>query len=575
MPSRIRLTLFFLALLPLTAWPLAIQPTDAGLRIDAGAMGTFTLGYPVLLDKADAVAHKPIERKTAGAAATVKYDGGGQIDLTVNAGTGEVTLAFSNMPADVAKYRMDMLIGFEYSEGGTWKIGDADAKAFPKAKPAKPFLYQGNNSALTLADAQGHTLAFALPEFAYQQLQDNREWNWKTFAWQFLATYQADHKTRTLRISDGTAAGGIKRVITVDRYGQDQALDFPEKVKSDEELTGDLARDTAYYAGLTPPATDQYGGLPGSREALKLQQTGYFHVEQAGKRWVMVDPDGNAYFHLGLCAFGPGDDYTYIKGRESLFAWLPGYDGEFHTAFHPAKYWSRDAFSFYLANVIRKYGKPYDREEWTARMIPRVRKLGFNAAGAFSGPTTAHADAHFPYVLTLPLGQWTLGRQIPGLHGLFDPFDEVTAIRIETLFAREVAPAAKEPLLIGYFLDNEQAFEDIPRVIPALKATQPAKVRLVKMLLEEYRAIDAFNAAWGMKADGFDALLDMGLPVTTKAAAKDVRTFTGLYLEAYYRLIAETFHRYDAHHLLIGNRWQPGTANNEQLCRIAGQYLTW
>ncbi|NQT88299.1 agarase, partial [bacterium] len=33
------------------------------------------------------------------------------------------------------------------------------------------------------------------------------------------------------------------------------------------------------------------------------------------------------------------------------------------------------------------------------------------------------------------------------------------------------------------------------------------------------------------------------------------------------------FHKYDANHLLLGNRWQPGTANSEQLCRIAGRYV--
>jgi len=63
-----------------------------------------------------------------------------------------------------------------------------------------------------------------------------------------------------------------------------------------------------------------------------------------------------------------------------------------------------------------------------------------------------------------------------------------------------------------------------------------------------------------------------GLPVKTKAAHDDVQAFTAEFLEAYHGLVARAFRKCDPHHMLIGNRWQPGTANNEQLCRIAGKY---
>jgi hypothetical protein len=76
-----------------------------------------------------------------------------------------------------------------------------------------------------------------------------------------------------------------------------------------------------------------------------------------------------------------------------------------------------------------------------------------------------------------------------------------------------------------------------------------------------------------MRAADFAGLASTGLPVTTPAAAADVAAFTGEFITEYYRGIAKTFHQHDKNHLLIGNRWQPGTANNEQLCRIAGQYL--
>jgi hypothetical protein len=46
-----------------------------------------------------------------------------------------------------------------------------------------------------------------------------------------------------------------------------------------------------------------------------------------------------------------------------------------------------------------------------------------------------------------------------------------------------------------------------------------------------------------------------------------------MFLEAYFRLVRETFHKYDKNHLLIGNRFQPGTINNETVCQLSGQYM--
>jgi hypothetical protein len=550
----------------------SLQATDTGLQVDAGSLGQFTLSYPVLLDEQNNVLLKPIEQRATGAQALVNYGDGGQVEVAIEP-DGTMALQFAGLPASVRKYRMDMLIDFSFSEGGTWQVGNAAAVRFPAEKPEKPHLYQGSATTLRLTSFEGRTLSFEVPPYSYQQLQDNREWNWKIFAWFFIAPYNPGASRQFVRVTEGETEGGARRVIVVDRFGQDARLDFPGKVKSEEELKADVAADQAYYDALQPPASDAHGGLPGSGARLGLKQTGYFHVQQAAGRWVLVGPDGNAVFHLGICGFQPSDDYTYIKGREQIYEWLPPYDGEFRTAFHPEDYWSRDAFSFYLANVVRKTGKPFDREAWTADIIGRVRKWGFNATGAFAGTTQAHQTLRFPYVSSLPLSEWQLGRHIPGLRGLFDPFDAATLAKMDELLAQQIAPRADDPLLIGYFLANEQAFEDIPRVIPSLRAGSPAKVRLIEMLQAKYQTIGALNQAWQMEAESFEALRDAGLPVTTQQAADDVQAFTEAFVTEYFRTVAEAFHKHDPHHMLLGNRWQPGTAINEALCRIAGQYV--
>ena len=64
--------------------------------------------------------------------------------------------------------------------------------------------------------------------------------------------------------------------IIIDRYGQFDKLNFPEKVTSDEQLKADIEADKAYYATFTPPKRTFWGGLPGSKEKYGLKATGFF-----------------------------------------------------------------------------------------------------------------------------------------------------------------------------------------------------------------------------------------------------------------------------------------------------------
>lgn len=550
---------------------LGLRLANNGLTIDAGSMGHFTLAYPVLVgDRWDQV-RKPIERRVNGSTATVQFDAGASIAVSLDAARGELTLTPTALPADAKSLRMEMLIDFSYASGGSWKIGDGAETPFPAEKPANPHLYQGNAERLTLRDSQGATLTLQTPPYSFQQLSDNREWGWKTFHWQFNVA-RPDAGPLTLKIAIGQAPPGPK--ITVDKFGQSIKASFTEKVGSEDELKRDLQAEARYLASLQPPTTDAFGGLPGSRDKLGLRQTGFFHVQKKGNRWVLVDPEGNAYFHLGVCAFNPSDDFTFVRGREHIYQWLPPRNSEFLSAWHSDKYWGPLAVSFHLANTIRKHGQPYARADYTTRMIERVRKWGFNSAGAFSSPDEGVCkQAKFPYAASLPLNPWEGFPEIPGAHGAFDPFDDTIRQRCDERFAARIAPQANNPLLIGYFLNNEPLYEDLPRAIPALNGKHACKQRLVQMLETKYGTIAAFNGAWETSFASFAETAQRGLPVKTRAAAADVQEFTGQFLEAYFQLVTGTFRKYDKNHMLIGNRLQAGTINNEQLCRLSGKYL--
>ena len=541
-----------------------------GIDIDAGSLGKFTINYPALLDAQQKPAHKLAAKRMAGNTAELQYEDGAQVLLTLGE-NGRISVQLSRPLPDVKFIEWDMLIPIAFNQGGHWMIGDHEGE-FPKAKPEKPHLYQGHAPALRIENYEGKMLEIQTPEYSFLQLTDNREWNWPVFNWRCTTPFGADRKEATFTISVKAPADGAKTRPLVDELGQSAREDWPQKVKSAVELAADVEAEKAYYDSLHPPALDAFGGLPGSREKFGLQATGFFRVEKKEERWLLVDPAGNAFFHLGLCGVNPSDDFTLVKGREAAYAWLPPRDGEFATAYKDNS--DGSIVSFHLANMIRKYGKPFDIESYTARMIERMRKWGFNSIGAFSNVgEQAERAAQFPRVAHLPLDPWNGIARLPSVNETFDPFDEATRARIEENCAKMLPGHVSDPLIIGYFIVNEPIYENVPHMLPAFDGSHACKREFVRWLEQKYKTAEAFGAAWDLPAGGFPELIDRVLLVKSDAARKDVQDFTGVFFEEYFRLVSEAFRRHDKNHLLIGCRLQPGTINNEQLCRIAGKYL--
>ncbi|MCX7045993.1 MAG: polysaccharide deacetylase family protein [Candidatus Sumerlaeota bacterium] len=174
-----------------------------GVLIDSGADGKLTLGYPVLVNaekKKVKIADQSVSEKKA----TLKFEGGGQMDVEL--GDGEIILKVTDAPATTKMIYAFVPIGLEYGDGGKWLIGKGDAKEFPKDKPAKPFLFQGNARNLELTSPGGVKTAFLVPDYTYHQLQDNREWGANTYLWQFWAPYYPETKQYTIKIGDAADA---------------------------------------------------------------------------------------------------------------------------------------------------------------------------------------------------------------------------------------------------------------------------------------------------------------------------------------------------------------------------------
>ena len=548
-------SLFLLLLFTLPLSAAEFKATTTGIEITAGSLGSFTLSYPEFEPP-----HKIIEVKAVSASAMLRYDGGAQ--CVVSAGKDEIGIVFKGVPADVKSWKMTTLIDIGFAKGGSWRIGDKEG-AFPAEKASPPQIASLNGTTFSIKNAQGQSLSILTPNYAFQQLTDNREWNWAVYHWQFIVPYGPYKTVAKIKVTSDLAS--VTKLI--DPFGQSLKDTFANKLKSLDDLKADVETDKAYYTSIETPELDRFGGLPGSGESLALKKTGFFHLEQkSGKSW-LVDPDGNAFFHLGVCGFAPNDDYTYVKGREGIYEWLPKLDSEYASAFREG---NADHFSFYVANVIKKFGAAYDYESNAVRMIERVKKWGFNSIGAFS---PVPKKAAFPYVAHLPINEWEGVPRIPGAHEVWDPFDEPTSAKIAENIAREVPARASDPLLIGWFIVNEPRYDELPRVIPSLDGKHACKRELVAALKAKYSTAEAFNTAWQAKAASFDELIDTGLAVTTDAAKADVKAFVGVFLETYFTQIENVFRQHDANHLLIGSRLQPITIDDEQVCRIMGRHV--
>jgi hypothetical protein len=551
-----------------------------GVAIEAGAIGSFNLSAP-LLETTDQKELKPAWTVADdGQSARAAYANGLILRVSLSLDRDLVRYDWDPSPGNANLLKFTTLLPINLNQGGRFALGSSTGE-FPVTQSGQ-FLAHGQADRLDIIHPLGDGLRISTPQ-AYQQLQDNRTWNWSVFAWIYryeFARYP-DKTSFAFRISDLAPDKSVQRPgFLVDRYGQSARKDWPGKVRSDEELRTDVEKQAVALGDYQGPALDRFGGLAGSGARLGLKASGFFYTaELTDNRQVLVTPEGNVFFQLGVCGITNTDDFTTVKAREKIYEWLPDAgDSAWKTAWrqgHPD--WG--IFSFQIANWIRKFGRPYSADEWTAQAITRLRAWGFNSAGAFGPYTDTMRSLNFPTVAFLPGGGRDGLAMLPdklGAAEVMDPFAPGVEDVLDRAYAVALTARATDPLIIGYFLGNEQHFENIPKLVPGYRASKvPAKARLMALLRKKYGTIGAFNTAWAPAAafNDFEEAGESPLFIRTDAAAADMRAYLRLYLDSYYGMIRRVFDRHDPNHLLIGSRWTPHTANNEDVVSIGGKYL--
>lgn len=165
----------------LSAQSLSLSATAKGIVVDGGSHGRFVLGAPVIggSDKKDLKpSFVPAEDGTS---ATATYADGTVINIELSSAEGVITYRFNGVLYNAKSVKISTTIPIDYSSGGTYSLNNEEAKPFPY-QPEKQLFAQGAFSRVAFDIGTGEGLAFQTPT-SYQQLQDNRIWDTRSYSW--------------------------------------------------------------------------------------------------------------------------------------------------------------------------------------------------------------------------------------------------------------------------------------------------------------------------------------------------------------------------------------------------------
>ncbi len=539
-----------------------------GIEVKVGAFDT-VLSYPQYNYGKNRL-HAKAKIAPDGQSAVLEYDEPDRLidcrieDNTVIFNYGKTGVETGKPPVELRLMQDFCYNGASWRFNNPWDFQGEAESVFPTERAEKWFSFSGFAESCTISVADGKGDKLTLHSKSQYYMKDERLWRY----WFTLTCFPDDWDGESWIAF--TFKKGDKTAALLDRFGQFINVDFADKVRDEAELRSDVPKDEAYYASFPELERSFWGGLPGSKEKYGFKATGFFHLEKWNGREVLVDPEGNLYFHLGICGMNAGGiDTTCVAGREGLFEWLPEKSGKFSQAWRGQQ---RIAVSFYLANYIRKFGA-YDAAEWQKRMIDRMRSWGFNAFGEFtwiagdndkSGFAITHCLEH--YAKRQPFHLIT--------KDFIDPYDEYNFPLLEKDFAQKTAPWKGKPMLIGYYTENERHYNVVLPALLALPKEIPAKRKFAEMMKQRYQNdIAGFNEAWGAKWNHFNDVASHAMPEPRTARGEaDAAAFEHVFFDDYYKLIRSTLKKADPDHLYLGERLLPAQTYHEAAVKALAKY---
>ncbi len=402
----------------------------------------------------------------------------------------------------------------------------------------------------------------------------------------------------------------------VDEYGQNAKMDFPIKVSSDDELKNIADAELKSLAEYTlMPDRSQYGGW---KDGPKLKATGFFRKEKVNGKWALVDPEGYIFFSIGLANVRTANSTTYTgidytdedikhrdpedvtpedskgivavpkeimktgyvtnKLRNDMFVSLPDIEGPLadHYSYRKESHFGPvehgQTFSFYSANLERRYGEQYPKsyiDKWLQVTEDRMRNWGFTSFGNWIDPAFYHRNK-LPYFAN----GWIIGDFQKVYSGLdywgpmpdpFDPEFERRAKKSIDVVAEEVK---NNPWCIGVFIDNERSWGATSAkkyhyglVLDGLSKdmTSYLKRHSMKVLRKKYATIQELNSAWKTDIVSWQ-VLEKGVNYKTKkdfseGMIADLSVLLEAFATKYFQVIHDALAQKMPNHMYLGCRF--------------------
>lgn len=247
--------------------------------------------------------------------------------------------------------------------------------------------------------------------------------------------------------------------------------------------------------------------------------SGFFSVQtRDGVSW-FVSPKGDPLFSLGINCIGKGGGPHDTKDKGWHYRFTDHYP-------------SVDA--------------------WTDDTIKRMREWKFNTVGSWSDDEVSKGQ--FPRTPVLLLGS-SLG--IPWV----DFFSKAIEAECGRLAKAMVELHKDDPNIVGWFTDNELGWYIETKFVFFIDSPveNETRKRLIAFLTERYRG--DFGALVKdfvpIRAENFDELAAGGsLRLRPSSKGREtMHAFGKIIAERYYQIVRDVIRRYDANHLILGDRY--------------------
>jgi len=342
----------------------------------------------------------------------------------------------------------------------------------------------------------------------------------------------------------------------IDKYGQYNKADWPDKIRSDRDLGAMRKKENDRLASMPamPTGWNRYGGWAAGP---KLKATGHFRTEKYDGKWWLVDPDGCLFWSKGTTGLG-----FSIGGRTPM---SPDARRSFFEDVSAVTTNEKGEKELTVGRQIEslKYGKQNGDQWKDVLTIRRAFSFGLNTAGAWS--TVKSTKTHsIPYTLLIHTWSSQFSER------LADPFDPSFRKNVDKSIAGTIDSAAKDPWCIGYFINNEQHW--VPAVYLGKKALehdpqQAAKKVLVDQLKASYLTIDKLNKAWGRSFSSWDdVIMTRNAGEINDACKKDLTLFGEKFCDTFFRTINELMDKHAPRKLYLGDRFNKNVVDAIKAC---------